>query len=157
MQPVLRTLIASMMLGAAAAVPLFFAGSQLYRDTWAGTRWVAAPTLLSVASNCTRWAHLVSTCSIQYVDRDHPEDAQPRLQYFFFGSWAEQQGTFVRSEADPRHVTVTLGIEHMADRQLTFAIWSMLVLGVVGLFALFGIRNLRFGGGAGPQNFRRRL
>ena len=89
------------------------------------------------------------------MDRDQPEDAQPRLHYFFFRSWVEEQGTFVRSEADPRHVTVTLGIEHMADRQLTFAIWSMLVLGVVGLFALFGIRNLRLGA-VGSQNFRRR-
>jgi hypothetical protein len=155
MQPVLRTLIASMILGAAAAIPLFFSGPQLYKDMWAGTHWVAAPTLVTVASNCTRWAHVLSTCSIQYLDRDQPEELPPRLHYFFFGSWVDEQGAFLRSAADPHHVTVTLGIEHMADRQRTYAAWSAVTLGVVGLFLVSGIRTLRLG--EVNQSFRRRL
>jgi hypothetical protein len=77
------------------------------------------------------------------------------LHYFFFGSWVEEQGAFLRSAADPLHVTVTLGIEHMADRQRTFAVWSVIALGVVGLFLVSGVRTLRLG--EVNQSFRRRI
>jgi hypothetical protein len=141
-QPVLRVLVAAMALGIAGAVPLFFAGPQLFKDI-ATARWIAAPTLVPVVSNCTRWAHIVSTCTIQYVDRNVPDRPRPRLQYFVAKSWTEEQGTFLRSADDPAHVTITLGIEHMADRQTTFAAWCVLTLGLVGVFLVFGVRALR--------------
>jgi hypothetical protein len=144
MQPILRVVIAVMIFGGAASIPLLYAGPQLFRDMRTAS-WIAAPSLATKASSCTHWSRVVSTCSIDYFDRFEPEHLRPQLRYFILGSWDGERGTLMKSSDDPDHVTVTLGIEHMAARQYTFAIWSALTLGIAVLILLFGVRTLRLG------------
>ena len=142
MQPVLRMLVTVIIFGGAAAIPLFYAGPQLYRDIRTAG-WTVAATLATKASNCTRWSGVVTTCSIDYVDRLEPEQVQPQLHYFVFGSWAGERGTLMKAANDPTHVTITLGIEHLADRTFTFAVWSAMIVGVIGLLSLMGLQTYR--------------
>jgi cytochrome c biogenesis factor len=139
MQPALRMLIAAMIVGGAAAAPLVYAGPQLYRDMRTAS-WTAAATFAATSSSCRSWAHIVWTCTITYIDRFEPERAQPPLHYFTFGSWAGERGTLLKSTVDPTHITMTLGIEHMEDRKLTFAVWTAAAIGIITLFLILRAR-----------------
>jgi hypothetical protein len=153
MQPILRMLITVMFFGGAAAIPLLYAGPQLYHDMRTAS-WTVAATLTTKASNCTRWSGIVTTCSIDYVDRLEPERVQPQLHYFVFRSWAGERGTLMKAADDPMHVTITLGIEHLADRTFAFAVWSAMVVGVIGLLSLLGLQTYRRQ--MAQENFRQR-
>lgn len=153
MQPALRMLIVAMIVGGAAAAPLAYAGPQLYKDMRTAS-WTAAATFATTSSSCRHWAKIVWTCTITYIDRFEPERVQRPLHYFTFGSWAGERGTLLKSATDPSHITITLGIEHMADRQLTFAVWTALAFGIITFFLILRARALP--PREVPPSFRRR-
>ena len=126
------------------AIPGWFAGPQLYADMRHGN-WELAPDLRIRSTNCTRWSLIVSTCSVDFASMREPERAQSRLQYFVFFSWAGQRATLVRSKQDPSVVTTSLGIEHMRDRQMTFAVYAALGLFLMGAVAREIARGPRHG------------
>jgi len=116
-------------------IPGSYAGPQLYADMRGGG-WEPARDLQLRSANCTRWSLIVSTCSVDFASTREPDRAQPRLQYLTFFSWSGQRARLVRSKRDPLLVTTSLGVEHMVDRQVTFAAYAALALFILGAAAL---------------------
>ena len=135
MNPV-KLLIALVVFGAILAIPIVYAGPQLYGDMRA-TGWELAPDLQVTSTGCKRWFAVIATCSVDIASPREPARIQPQLHYLVLLSWAGQRVTLLRAKNDPTHVTVTLGIEHMTDRQMTLAAYAGAAL-VLLMVILYG-------------------
>ncbi|MFD0938873.1 hypothetical protein ACFQ12_27250 [Methylobacterium trifolii] len=117
--------------------PLVYAGPQLASDLRVGRNWTLAADLAVKESKCTRWYLLVSTCGVDYVNRREPGRVGGTLNYIVFGSWAGERVTLLQSADDPGRIGSTLGLEHMQQRVISFAVFVALALAfLVGVLRL---------------------
>ena len=124
----IKPILFSIFSGVVVLAPLVYAGPQLASDIRVGKNWTLAENLAIKESKCTRWYFLVSTCDIGYVDRRNPGRVGGTLNYLVFGSWAGERAMLLRSVSDPSRIGTTIGLEHMPQRVISFAVLSALVL-----------------------------
>lgn len=137
----LRAIFVVIGIALALVGPLFYAGPQLASDLMVGQKWSLALDLSIKESKCTRWYYLVSTCHIEYVNRQDPARVGGSLNYFVFGSWSGERALLLRSTENPGRIGTTLGIEHMRQRLATFGIFVVFALGTLAAMLTRLLRN----------------
>ena len=137
----LRAIFVVIGMALALVGPLVYAGPQLASDLMVGQKWSLALDLSIKESKCTRWYYLVSTCHIEYVNRQDPAQVGGSLNYFVFGSWSGERALLLRSTENPVRIGTTLGIEHMRQRIVTFGIFAILALGTVAAMLMRLLRH----------------
>ena len=123
--------------------PLVYAGPQLTTDLAVGKQWTIAEDLKIKEFKCTRWYFLVSTCDVDYVNRQDPGRVGGTLSYFVFGSWAGEHTLLLRSMKDPRQVGTTIGLDHLQQRLVSFGVFLVLALAFLVAVIRFVVLALR--------------
>ncbi|KMO17790.1 hypothetical protein SQ03_11630 [Methylobacterium platani JCM 14648] len=119
-----------MLLGGAALYAIVLPGPVLLRDTAHRGQWVPATDWTATEARCTRYAFLVSFCSVTAARRSAPESGTRDLDYSSFASWGGEAVEFVQSADDPDVITLRQAADGLFGRWAVMAFW---------LFALFRI------------------